>query len=124
VPRELEQLLLGARVGDARQRPHLGVGELAAAEGDVLYCGDSHVGRLANTSDGTPLRQSMSIEYCYAAYAMSKRLQVLLQEAEFEELRAAARRRGVPVSVFVRDALRQAESLGAIEITAVARLDR
>ena len=40
---------------------------------------------------------------------MSKRLQVLLDEADFADLRAAAKRRGVPVSVFVRDALRQAQ---------------
>jgi hypothetical protein len=39
---------------------------------------------------------------------MSKRLQVLLDEKEFAELRAAARRRGVSVSVYVREALREA----------------
>lgn len=39
---------------------------------------------------------------------MSKRLQVLLDEVEFGELRAAARRQGVPVSEWVRSALRQA----------------
>lgn len=39
---------------------------------------------------------------------MSKRLQVLLNETEFDELREAARRRGVPVSDWVRDALRNA----------------
>jgi hypothetical protein len=39
---------------------------------------------------------------------MSKRLQVLLNETEFRELREAARRRGVPVSDWVRWALREA----------------
>ncbi len=38
---------------------------------------------------------------------MSKRLQVLLDEAEFDELRDAARREGVPVSEWVRRALRE-----------------
>lgn len=37
---------------------------------------------------------------------MSKRLQVLFEETEFEELREAARRDGVPVSEWVREALR------------------
>jgi hypothetical protein len=42
-------------------------------------------------------------------HRMSKqRLQVLLEEDEFDELREAARRRGVPVSEWVRDALREA----------------
>ncbi len=39
---------------------------------------------------------------------MSKRLQVLLDEPEFEELREAARRQGVPLSEWVRRALREA----------------
>jgi len=39
---------------------------------------------------------------------MSKRLQVLLDEAEFDELRVAARREGMPVSDRVREALREA----------------
>ncbi len=39
---------------------------------------------------------------------MSKRLQVLLEEAEFDDLRDAARREGVPVSQWVRSALREA----------------
>ena len=39
---------------------------------------------------------------------MSKRLQVLLEEAEFDDLRAAARQRGIPVSEWVREALRRA----------------
>ncbi len=39
---------------------------------------------------------------------MSKRLQVLLEETEFDELRDAARREGVPVSQWVRSALREA----------------
>ncbi|MGH2781342.1 MAG: CopG family transcriptional regulator [Thermoleophilaceae bacterium] len=39
---------------------------------------------------------------------MSKRLQVLLDEDEFDELREVARRNGVPVSVWVRGALREA----------------
>lgn len=39
---------------------------------------------------------------------MSKRLQVLLDETEFGYLRAAARRQGVPVSEWVRRALREA----------------
>jgi hypothetical protein len=38
---------------------------------------------------------------------MSKRLQVLLDEAEFDDLRDAARREGVPVSEWVRRALRE-----------------
>lgn len=49
---------------------------------------------------------------------MSKRLQVLLDEAEFRELREEARRRGVPVSEWVRGALREArrsEPRGEIE---------
>jgi len=37
---------------------------------------------------------------------MSKRLQVLLDEEEFDELRETARRQGVPVSEWVRAALR------------------
>ena len=39
---------------------------------------------------------------------MSKRLQVLLDEKEMEELRETARRHGVPVSEWVRRALREA----------------
>jgi len=39
---------------------------------------------------------------------MSKRLQVLLDETEFDDLREAARREGVPVSEWVRRALREA----------------
>ncbi len=39
---------------------------------------------------------------------MSKRLQVLLEEADFDSLRDAARRDGVPVSEWVRSALREA----------------
>lgn len=39
---------------------------------------------------------------------MSKRLQVLLDEEELDELRRAARARGVPVSEWVRAALRSA----------------
>ncbi len=39
---------------------------------------------------------------------MSKRLQVLLDEAEFEELREEACRHGVSVSSWVRQALREA----------------
>jgi hypothetical protein len=39
---------------------------------------------------------------------MSKRLQVLLDETEFDDLREAARRQGVPVSEWVRRALREA----------------
>jgi metal-responsive CopG/Arc/MetJ family transcriptional regulator len=39
---------------------------------------------------------------------MSKRLQVLLDEEEFDELREAARRQGMPVSEWVRQAIREA----------------
>ena len=39
---------------------------------------------------------------------MSKRLQVLLDEREFREIRQAARRSGLTVSEWVRQALRQA----------------
>lgn len=39
---------------------------------------------------------------------MSKRLQVLLDEAELRDLQDAARRQGMPVSVWVRQALREA----------------
>lgn len=39
---------------------------------------------------------------------MSKRLQVLLDEAEFDDLRAAARRQDIPVSEWVRNAIREA----------------
>jgi hypothetical protein len=49
---------------------------------------------------------------------MSKRLQVLLDEAELRDLREAARREGVPVSEWVRRALREArrrEPQGDIE---------
>lgn len=38
---------------------------------------------------------------------MSKRLQVLLDESEFRDLREAARRQGMPVSEWVRRALRE-----------------
>jgi hypothetical protein len=41
---------------------------------------------------------------------MSKRLQVLLEESELQALRDAARREGVPVSEWVRRALRDARS--------------
>ena len=41
---------------------------------------------------------------------MSKRLQVLLAEAELDDLRAAARRQGVPVSEWVRRAPREARA--------------
>ena len=46
--------------------------------------------------------------YCYSTHRVSKRLQVLLDEAEFADLREAARRQGVPVSEWVRRALREA----------------
>jgi hypothetical protein len=39
---------------------------------------------------------------------MSKRLQVLLDEEEFDDLRAAASRQGMPVSEWVRQAIREA----------------
>ena len=39
---------------------------------------------------------------------MSKRLQVLLEEQEFSDLREVARREGVPLSEWVRRALRDA----------------
>jgi len=39
---------------------------------------------------------------------MSKRLQVLLDDEEFHDLRQAAHRQGVPVSEWVRRALRDA----------------
>ncbi|MQA75351.1 MAG: ribbon-helix-helix protein, CopG family [Solirubrobacterales bacterium] len=39
---------------------------------------------------------------------MSKRLQVLLEESELRELREVARREGVPVSEWVRRALKDA----------------
>ena len=39
---------------------------------------------------------------------MSKRLQVLLDEAELREVQDAARRQGIPVSEWVRRALRDA----------------
>lgn len=39
---------------------------------------------------------------------MSKRLQVLFDEAELRDLREAARRQGLPVSEWVRRALREA----------------
>jgi cytochrome P450 len=39
---------------------------------------------------------------------MSKRLQVLFEDSEMEELREAARRRRIPVSAWVRGALREA----------------
>lgn len=41
---------------------------------------------------------------------MSTRLQVVLDEAELGELRAAARERGVTLSQWVRDELRRARS--------------
>jgi hypothetical protein len=49
---------------------------------------------------------------------MSKRLQVLLDEKELRELKEAARRQGVPVSAWVRRALRDAygrEPRGSID---------
>jgi ribbon-helix-helix CopG family protein len=49
---------------------------------------------------------------------MSKRLQVLLDEAEYRDLREDARRHGVPVSEWVRRALREArrrESRGDLD---------
>jgi len=39
---------------------------------------------------------------------MSKRLQVLLDEAELDQFRESAQRQGVPVSEWVRRALREA----------------
>lgn len=39
---------------------------------------------------------------------MSKRLQVLLEEEAFDDLREAARRQGMPVSEWVRQAIREA----------------
>jgi hypothetical protein len=39
---------------------------------------------------------------------MSKRLQVLLDEAELRDIQEAARRQGIPVSAWVRRALRDA----------------
>jgi ribbon-helix-helix CopG family protein len=39
---------------------------------------------------------------------MSKRLQVLLEEAELRDVQEAARRQGMPVSEWVRRALREA----------------
>lgn len=39
---------------------------------------------------------------------MSKRLQVLLEEGELRDLQEAARRRGIPLSEWVRAALRDA----------------
>lgn len=39
---------------------------------------------------------------------MTQRLQVLLEEDEFDSLRHAAREEGIPVSEFVRRALREA----------------
>jgi len=39
---------------------------------------------------------------------MSKRLQVLLDEEEFDDLRKAANRQGMPVSEWVRQAIREA----------------
>jgi hypothetical protein len=41
---------------------------------------------------------------------MSKRLQVLLDEAEYEEIRAAARRERMTVAEWVRHGLRKARS--------------
>lgn len=41
---------------------------------------------------------------------MSKRLQVLFDEEELEQLRAAAAREGMPVSEWVRQSLRKARS--------------
>ena len=45
---------------------------------------------------------------CYLTHGMSKRLQVLFDEAELRALREAARRQGIPVSEWVRGALREA----------------
>lgn len=39
---------------------------------------------------------------------MTQRLQVLLEDAEFDELRRAARNEGIPVSELVRRTLREA----------------
>ncbi|HZI96456.1 MAG TPA: hypothetical protein VFD41_02910 [Actinomycetales bacterium] len=44
---------------------------------------------------------------------MSKRLQVVFEDAEFEELRQAARSRGTTVSEWVRQTLRQARRQGS-----------
>lgn len=46
--------------------------------------------------------------YCYHTHTMSKRLQVLLDEAELQDLREAARRQSIPLSEWVRRALREA----------------
>ena len=48
---------------------------------------------------------------------MSKRLQVLIDEEEYQEIRSVARRQRVTVAEWVRQALRQArsEQPGAIE---------
>jgi hypothetical protein len=62
---------------------------------------------------------------------MSKRLQVLLEEGEFDDVREAAGREGIPVSEWVRRALRDArrrESRGDLDekvraIRAAARYD-
>lgn len=57
----------------------------------------------------SPLWQIRLIRCCYDTHLMSKqRLQVLLDEPELEELREAARRQGVPLSEWVRRALREA----------------
>lgn len=45
---------------------------------------------------------------------MSKRLQVLLDDAEFRRLRRRARRRGTTVAALVRDALRTLDGEAAV----------
>lgn len=50
---------------------------------------------------------------------MSRRLQVVVDDSEFEELRRAAELRGTTVSAWVREVLRQAlraESTGDVEV--------
>ena len=50
----------------------------------------------------------MSQEDVMYTHTMSKRLQVLLEEEEMEELRTVARASGIPVSEWVRGAIREA----------------
>lgn len=54
------------------------------------------------------LRSVMPLSHCCYTHAMSKRLQVLFDEAELDQLRETARRHGIPVSEWVRQALRAA----------------
>ena len=49
-----------------------------------------------------------SYMYCSYTHNMSIRLQVVMDEDELEAVRAAARERGVTVSEFVRETLREA----------------